>query len=51
MGPNLLDVIYHFDDCRYLMKVALVKKFARQILIGLDYMHRICGVIAFFFFL
>jgi len=48
MGPNLFDIIYHFNECRYLIKVSLVKKIARQLLIGLDYMHRICGVLNFF---
>ena len=45
MGPNLLDLIQHFDDKSRYMKLWLVKLIARQCLIGLVYMHDICGVI------
>ena len=45
MGPNLLDLIEFFEFQDRGMDIKLVKVIARQLLIGLDYMHRICGVI------
>lgn len=45
MGPNLLDLIQHFEFNDKSMNIKLVKLITIQILIGLDYMHRICGVI------
>jgi len=45
MGPNLLDLIEFFEFQDLGMDIKLVKVIARQLLIGLDYMHRICGII------
>lgn len=45
LGPNLLDVISHFDELNKRMDLRLVKQITRQMLAGLDYIHRICGVI------
>lgn len=45
MGPNLLDLIQHFDEYRKYMKIWLVKLIARQCLIGLVYIHDVCGLI------
>lgn len=46
MGPNLLDLIRFFEK-KYDrgIPIHMVKKIAVQLLIGLDYMHRICKVI------
>jgi serine/threonine protein kinase len=46
MGPNLLDLIRFFEK-KYDrgIPIPIVKKIAVQLLIGLDYMHRICKVI------
>jgi len=45
MGPNLLDLIQFFEYQDKGMDIRLVKIITRQILIGLDYMHRIGKVI------
>ncbi len=45
MGPNLLDLIQHFEHNNKLMDIWLVKHITKQILFGLDYMHRICNII------
>jgi len=45
MGPNLLDVIQYFESREEGMDIRLVKIITRQILMGLDYMHRICKII------
>ncbi|KAL4466073.1 hypothetical protein ABPG74_004310 [Tetrahymena malaccensis] len=45
MGPNLLDLIQHFDDYKKNMKYWLVRQIARQCLIGLVYLHDVCGMI------
>ena len=45
MGPNLLDLIQHYEDRDELMPIWLVKLITKQILKGLDYTHRICNVI------
>lgn len=39
MGPNLLDVIQHFEFKNIKMPLSLVKKITRDVLIGLIYMH------------
>jgi serine/threonine protein kinase len=39
MGPNLLDVIQHYEYKDVRMPVQLVKKITRDVLIGLIYMH------------
>ncbi|CAD8199089.1 unnamed protein product [Paramecium octaurelia] len=43
LGVNLLEIIkrYNYKGC----PMDIVRKMAKQILIGLDYLHRICGVI------
>lgn len=45
MGPNLLDLIQHFELHDKFCDISLVKLISIQILLGLDYIHRICGVI------
>ena len=45
MGPNLLDLIQFFEYQDKGMDIRLVKIITRQILMGLDYMHRVCKVI------
>ncbi len=45
MGPNLLDLIQFFEYQDRGMDLRLVKIITRQILMGLDYMHRVCKVI------
>lgn len=45
MGPTLLDVINNFEDNDELMDIQLVKNITRQVLIGLVYMHEVCGMI------
>ena len=45
MGPNLLDLIQHFEYNHRFCDVSLVKHICIQILLGLDYIHRICNVI------
>ena len=43
LGENLLSVIkrYHYKG----IPVPIVKRIAKQILLGLDYLHRKCGII------
>lgn len=43
MGPNVLTLIkqYDYHGC----PVEVVRKLAANVLVGLDYIHRICGVI------
>eukprot|EP01016_Furgasonia_blochmanni_P031235 TRINITY_DN32310_c0_g1_i1.p1 TRINITY_DN32310_c0_g1~~TRINITY_DN32310_c0_g1_i1.p1 ORF type:complete len:188 (-),score=40.12 TRINITY_DN32310_c0_g1_i1:3-506(-) len=45
MGPSLLDLIQHFEDHGQGIPIEIVKVITRQVLIGLDYMHRICKII------
>lgn len=45
MGPNLLDLIQHFEHNNKMMDLWLVKHITKQILFGLDYMHRVCKII------
>lgn len=46
MGPNLLDVIRFFEDHYGKgLPIFLVKKIAIQLLLSLDYMHRVCKII------
>lgn len=45
MGPNLLDLIQHFEFNHKFCDIWLVKHICIQILLGLDYIHRICNVI------
>ena len=43
MGVNLLEIIKRYEYKGVPMH--LVRRMAKQILIGLDYLHRICGLI------
>lgn len=43
LGVNLLEIIKHYKYAG--VPVQIVRSIARQVLIGLDYLHRICGVI------
>jgi serine/threonine-protein kinase SRPK3 len=46
MGPNLLDIITYFDDNYQAgIPVNIVKKITKQMLIAMDYMHRIANII------
>lgn len=45
MGPNLLDVIQHYEYKDLQMPLQLVKKITRDVLIGLVYMHEFTGMI------
>ena len=45
MGPNLLDLIQHFEFNNRFCTISLVKHICIQLLLGLDYIHRICGII------
>lgn len=45
MGPNLLDVIQHYEDRDKRMPLWLVKKITRDVLLGLIYLHDHCGII------
>jgi serine/threonine-protein kinase SRPK3 len=43
LGVNLLDIIKLYDFKG--IPIPLVRTIAKQILVGLDYLHRICGII------
>eukprot|EP01015_Nassula_variabilis_P032744 TRINITY_DN7711_c0_g1_i13.p2 TRINITY_DN7711_c0_g1~~TRINITY_DN7711_c0_g1_i13.p2 ORF type:complete len:227 (-),score=75.17 TRINITY_DN7711_c0_g1_i13:61-741(-) len=45
MGPSLYDLILHYDNYDKGIPINEVKVITRQLLIGLDYMHRICNII------
>ena len=45
MGPNLLDVIQHYEFKDKRMPMWLVKKITRETLIGLVYLHEHCQII------
>lgn len=46
MGPNLLDIMTYFDDeFEAGIPIPIVKKIAKQMMIALDYMHRMAGII------
>jgi len=45
MGPNLLDVIQHYEFSDKRMPLWLVKKIARDTLMGLVYLHERCNII------
>lgn len=45
LGPSLLDLINHFHKSNSIMPLWLAKLITRQILIGLVYMHNVCGLI------
>ena len=45
MGPNLLDLMRSYQAENLKIPIRLVKKITRQILVGLDYMHRVCNII------
>lgn len=47
LGPSLLDLINEFHDEKKnrCIHPQLVKIMVRQMLIGMDYMHRICNII------
>ena len=43
LGKNLLSLIKKYDYNG--IPLPIVREIAKQILMGLDYMHRICGII------
>ena len=43
MGVNLLELIKRYNYKG--IPVEICKKIAQQVLIGLDFLHRVCGVI------
>ncbi|CAG9313737.1 unnamed protein product [Blepharisma stoltei] len=43
LGVNLLEIIKHYKYAG--VPVHIVRSIGRQVLIGLDYLHRICGII------
>ena len=45
MGPNLLDLIQHYEFKEKRMPIWLVKKIARDVLMGLVYLHERCNII------
>lgn len=46
VGPSLLDlIVYCCDEREGKIPILIVKQIVRQILVGLDYMHRVCQVI------
>lgn len=45
MGPNLLDVIQHYEYKEKRMPLWLVKKITRDVLLGLVYLHERCKII------
>lgn len=45
MGPNLLDVIQHYEYKDKRMPLWLVKKITRDVLLGLVYLHERCKII------
>jgi serine/threonine-protein kinase SRPK3 len=45
MGPNLLDLIQHYEFKDKRMPLWLVKKIARDVLFGLVYLHEKCRII------
>lgn len=45
MGPNLLDLIQHYEYKDKRMPLWLVKKITRDVLLGLVYLHERCKII------
>jgi serine/threonine-protein kinase SRPK3 len=43
LGKNLLSLIKKYDYRG--IPIPVVRKMTRQLLLGLDYMHRVCGII------
>ena len=43
LGKNLLSLIKKYDYRG--IPIPIVRRLARQLLLGLDYMHRVCGII------
>ncbi len=43
LGPNLLTMIRQYNNLG--LPVPVVKRIIKQILMGLDYLHRECGII------
>jgi serine/threonine-protein kinase SRPK3 len=43
MGQTISDISNQFDKFKY--PAPLAKQIAKQLLLGLDYVHRVCGVI------
>ena len=43
MGPNILDLMIYFEnEWEAGIPIPIVKEITKQLLIGLDYMHRVC---------
>lgn len=45
MGPSLYDLIIHYDNFDRGIPINEVKVITKQLLIGIDYMNRICNII------
>ena len=45
MGPNLLDLIQHYEFKDKRMPIWLIKKITRETLMGLVYLHEMCQII------
>jgi serine/threonine-protein kinase SRPK3 len=43
LGKNLLNLIKKYDYRG--IPIPIVRRLARQLLLGLDYMHRVCNII------
>ena len=43
LGVNLLEIMKRYDSQG--IPIPLVRRMAKQVLIGLDYLHRICKII------
>lgn len=43
LGKNLLNLIKKYDYRG--VPIPIVRRLTRQLLLGLDYMHRVCGII------
>jgi serine/threonine-protein kinase SRPK3 len=43
LGVNLLEIMKRYDSQG--IPIPLVRRMAKQVLIGLDYLHRICNII------
>lgn len=45
MGPNLLDIIQHYEYQHKRMPLGLIKQITKDVLIGLVYLHNYCKII------